>query len=132
MTTTTKHDTITTNDPAEQAALLDVLLVDGALSNLRRWSPGMAGLRMAMALATRPTYVSRRARDLVTELRRVAAGSSQLEPGHKDRRFAAPAWKTNPVLRRAVQAYLATGQTLESLVDGAELDWRSEQRMRFL
>jgi polyhydroxyalkanoate synthase len=132
MTTTTKHDTITTNDPAEQAAPLDVLLVDGALSNLRRWSPGMAGLRMAMALATRPTYVSRRARDLVTELRRVAAGSSQLEPGYKDRRFAAPAWKTNPVLRRAVQAYLATGQTLESLVDGAELDWRSEQRMRFL
>jgi polyhydroxyalkanoate synthase subunit PhaC len=130
--TTTVKDTATSVDAADHAAPLDTLLVDGALRSLRRWSPGIAGLRLAMSLAIRPTLVSRQVRDLVIELGRVGAGSSQLQPGRKDRRFSAPAWNTNPVLRRAVQAYLATGGTLASLVDGADLDWRSGQRMRFL
>jgi polyhydroxyalkanoate synthase len=36
------------------------------------------------------------------------------------------------VLRRILQAYLATGTTLEHLVGIADLDWRDEQRMHFL
>ncbi len=36
------------------------------------------------------------------------------------------------MLRRVVQAYLAAGQTAERLVVDADLDWRDDQRVRFL
>ena len=36
------------------------------------------------------------------------------------------------MLRRLVQAYLATGQAAEDLVADAELDWRDAERVRFL
>ena len=60
------------------------------------------------------------------------AGTSGIGPDTRDRRFADPAWATNPVLRRIVQAYLAAGRTAEQLIADSELDWRDDQRIRFL
>jgi len=43
------------------AAPLDSLLVDAAFSPLRRFNPGMSGIRLAARLASRPRNVGRRA-----------------------------------------------------------------------
>ena len=43
-----------------------------------------------------------------------------------------PRWHDNPFLRRAVQTYLAAGESLQRLLEIAELDQRDELRMRFL
>ncbi|MGH3124551.1 MAG: PHA/PHB synthase family protein, partial [Streptosporangiaceae bacterium] len=83
-------------------------------------------------LARRPRLVTRQAAGLGTELGRIAAGRSAVAASPRDRRFRDPAWKDNPFLRRAVQGYLAAGQSAEALLAGAGLGWRDETRLRFL
>ena len=89
-------------------------------------------LRLAGELARRPGLVSRQAAQLGTELGRIAVGRSTVAADKRDRRFADPAWKDNPLLRRAVQAYLAGAASAEELVAGAELGWRDDTRLKFL
>jgi len=120
-------------DHADHAAApFDAMLTDAALGSIRRWLPGSAGLRFVAALATRPRTVGQRVASLGAELAKVAVGSSEVEPAKGDRRFADPAWAGNPLLHRLVQGYLAAGRTVESLIEDADLDWRSAQRVRFL
>ncbi|MBA2416226.1 MAG: alpha/beta fold hydrolase [Geodermatophilaceae bacterium] len=116
-------------DNADVAAPLDSLFIDAALGPLRRLVPGAAGARMALRLVARPGVVARRAADTAGELAKVAVGRSDLAPGKKDRRFTDPAWSGNPILRRMLQAYLATAATTRALVSDAELDWRDHERM---
>lgn len=116
----------------EHTAPLDVMLTDAALGSLRRFLPGAAGWRLAARLAARPGATVRRSGNLVKDLATIAVGRSELEPSRKDRRFADPAWTGNPVLHRIMQGYLATGSTVHGLLDDADLDWRTDQRMRFL
>jgi polyhydroxyalkanoate synthase subunit PhaC len=118
--------------PDEIAAPLDALLVDAAFGPLRRLAPDLSTAKLAARLATRPEPVLARLRDLVAELARVGAGNSDLAPEPKDRRFTDPAWAGSPVLRRIVQAYLAAGRTVDGLIADAGLDWRDDQRVRFL
>jgi polyhydroxyalkanoate synthase len=117
---------------ADASAPLDVLLTDAALGSVQRWLPGTAGLRLAARLATRPRSTARRTAGLAAELAKVAAGRSGIELPRKDRRFADPAWAGNPLLRRLAQAYLVSGRTAQQLLDDAELDWRSDARLRFV
>ncbi|HSR86219.1 MAG TPA: alpha/beta fold hydrolase [Streptosporangiaceae bacterium] len=123
--------------PAQEAAgdlagALDMLLADGALGVLRRFRPDSAILRLAANLAHRPQLVSQQVALLGAELAQIARGSSELAPNRKDRRFADPAWSENPVLRRVLQSYLAASQAATSLLAGAELDWRDDERLRFV
>ena len=60
------------------AAPLDLLLTDAALGVLNRVNPGGSGLRLAAALAARPRLVAARTRNLLGELARIAAGTSQI------------------------------------------------------
>ena len=92
------------------AAALDMLLAEAALGPGRRFFPDRSALRFARALAGRPDLVAARAESLAGELTRVAGGVSAVAPAAKDRRFADPAWTGNPLLRRVMQAYLATGR----------------------
>ena len=69
------------------AAPLDLLLTDAALGVLNRVNPGGSGLRLAAALAARPLLVASRTRNLLGELTRIAAGTSQIAPSRRDRRF---------------------------------------------
>jgi polyhydroxyalkanoate synthase len=115
----------------EAAAALDMLLTQAALGPSRRFFPGRSALRFARALAGQPDLVASRAGGLVAELARIAGGGSAVAPGAKDRRFADPAWSANPVLRRVMQAYLATGSVALGLVEDVPLDWRDAERMRF-
>jgi poly[(R)-3-hydroxyalkanoate] polymerase subunit PhaC len=117
---------------AEAAGALDLLLSDAALGMLRRFRPDAATLRLAVRLARRPQVVARRARSLAAELGQVAAGKSAITASPRDRRFADPAWRDNPLLKRAVQAYLAAGQAAGALLADAELDWRDNERLSFL
>ena len=121
-----------TDRAADAAGALDLLLTDAALGPLRRMLPGMAGARFAAGLARRPGRLAVRGTDLLREYAHIAAGQSAVAPVKGDRRFADPAWTGNPVLRRLVQAYLATARSAENLVTDAELQWRDEERMRFL
>jgi len=114
------------------AAPLDLLLTDAALGVLNRAVPDGSGLRLAAALAARPGVVAARTRNLLGELTRIAAGTSQVQPSRRDRRFADPGWAGNPLLRRAMQAYLAAAQTAEGLAQDADLDWSDTERVGFM
>jgi polyhydroxyalkanoate synthase len=93
--------------------------------------PARTTLRFAGSLAGRPDVLAKRSRYLVRELGRVAAGRSDVAPNKKDKRFADPAWSGNPLLRRVMQAHIATAQTAAVLVDDAALDWQDDERIRF-
>jgi class II poly(R)-hydroxyalkanoic acid synthase len=114
------------------AGALDLLLADGALGVLRRFRPDGATLRLAVGLARRPQRVAGHAASLGAELARIARGRSQIAPERRDRRFADPAWTQNPLLKRAMQAYLATSQAAEKVLASADLDWRDDERLRFV
>ncbi|HEY2949959.1 MAG TPA: alpha/beta fold hydrolase [Micromonosporaceae bacterium] len=120
-----------TNELADQAAPLDALLVDAALGPMRRLAPNTSTARFAARLARHPRATGRRLGSLTAELARVVAGTSTIAPSKRDRRFADAAWMENPLLRRAVQGYLAAGRTADQLVVDADLDWRDDQRTRF-
>ncbi len=117
---------------AEAAGPLDLLLSDAALGVLRLLRPDMSALRLAAKLARRPRLAGGAMALLTLEFGRIAAGQAAIAPDRRDRRFADPAWTTNPVLKRVLQAYLAAGWTAERLLATAELDWRDNERMKFL
>jgi polyhydroxyalkanoate synthase len=119
-------------EAADAAAALDLLLAVAALGPLRRFMPGRAGIRFATSLARRPHKLACQATSLAGELARVGLGRSTLAPPPRDRRFTDPAWTSNPLLRRLVQAYLAAGQAAEQLLAGADLEWRDTERMTFV
>jgi len=120
----------TTVDAA--TAPLDLLLTDAAIGRLRRLHPGGSGLRLAAALAVRPRLVAGRGRRLLGELARVAAGTSQVQPSRRDRRFADAGWTGNPFLRRVMQAYLATAETAEGVLAEAGLSAADAERIGFV
>jgi polyhydroxyalkanoate synthase subunit PhaC len=119
-------------EAAEEAAALDLLLATAALGPLRRFLPGRAWAGLAARLTRRPDDLARQATWLAGELARIGLGRSSLAPSPRDRRFSDPAWTSNPLLRRLVQAYLAAGQSAERLVAAADLPWRDAQRMTFV
>src|ERR1700733_4611039 len=129
---TPDSDTIRSSAADAAAAPLDLLLTEAAIGALRRVNPGGAGLPLAAALAGRPRLVAGRGRQLLGELGRVAVGRSQVAPARRDRRFADPGWTGNPLLRRAMQAYLAGAQTAEGLVAEAGLEEKDSERVGFV
>src|SRR4051812_37191749 len=122
----------TEEESTDAAAPLDLLLADATSSPLRRFLPGMSGVRFTAALARRPQRVAGRALELTAELAKIAAGRSEIEPHEKDRRFAEEGWAKNPALRRTLQTYLAMGAAARGLVEDAELGWGDGQRMGFI
>lgn len=121
-----------TDEPdVDVATGLDMLLTDGALGPLRRMLPATSGIRMAAKLAGKPVTVTRRAAGLATELARIGVGSSEVAPNPKDKRYADPLWTSNPLLRRLVQAHIATGGAATELVEDAGLNWADHERVQF-
>jgi poly[(R)-3-hydroxyalkanoate] polymerase subunit PhaC len=59
----------------------------------------------------------------------VVAGRSTVEVPQKDRRFADPAWQSNPVQKRLAQGWLALGNAARGYVDGLELDALARTRV---
>src|SRR3954469_2002736 len=120
------------DEATEAATGLDMILVDAARGPLRRLvPPAGTALRLGTALARQPGTVARRTGELARELGRITVGRSELAPGAKDKRWADPAWSGNPMLRRAMQAHLATARTAWELIGDAGLGWRDDERIRF-
>ncbi|HEY1916022.1 MAG TPA: alpha/beta fold hydrolase [Streptosporangiaceae bacterium] len=117
---------------AEAAGALDLLLSDAALGVVRLFRPDTSVLRFAARLARKPKLTGGTAALVGMELGKILAGRSAVTPDRRDRRFADPAWASNPLLKRIMQAYLVAGQGAEGLLAGAELDWRDGERMTFL
>ncbi|MFC7501503.1 PHA/PHB synthase family protein [Nocardioides sp. CPCC 206347] len=108
------------------------LFVDAALGPAAGFTPDRSTAKWVGSLARQPRAVGRRLGGLGGEARRIVAGTSTLSPERGDRRFRDIAWTENPFLKRLVQLYLAGGQTLDQLVDDADLDLRDSKRVRFL
>ena len=126
------HEVDDDADGTDSAAPLDLLLSDAARSPIRRFLPGMSGVRFASHLARRPGKVADRGRDLAAELARITIGRSEVEPHEKDRRFSDEGWAHNPMLKRTLQSYLAAGAAARGLVADADLDWGDDQRIGFI
>ncbi len=117
----------------DAAAPLDLLLADATSSPLRRFLPGMSGVRFTAGLARHPARVARRGVGLAGELAKIGAGRSDIEADEKDRRFSTEeGWAKNPLLRRTLQGYLAAGRAARGLVEDADLGWGDRQRMGFI
>ncbi len=118
---------------AAASSALDVMLTDAAIDDggLRRFIKPTAAVKLAAALARHPDRLASRVGGLCQELARAAAGRSEHVPQRGDRRFADPAWSENWLLRRVLQSYLATVETVDELIDDAQLDWRTERQARF-
>jgi polyhydroxyalkanoate synthase subunit PhaC len=128
----TKLDGQRARGRAEPArAAIEVLLTDASAGEGNRFVRPVAAAKVAAGLARRPLTTTRAAGGLGAELARVASGRSTLRPAKRDRRFADPAWERNWLLRRLLQSYLATGATLDELIDDAGVDWRTERNARF-
>jgi len=119
-------------DNEDVAAPLDSLLVDAAFSPLRRFNPGVSGLRLGASLAARPWMLGRRSAATAVELVKVAGGLSAEAPSPKDRRFTEPAWSESPLLRRLLQAYLVTGRAAKDFVLEADVGWKDRERLSFV
>ena len=116
----------------ELATPLDLLLADATSNPLRRFVPGMSGVRFTATLARHPARVAGRTIGLAAELAKIGVGRSELQPDEKDRRFAEEGWARNPLLKRTLQSYLACGQAARGLVADADLGWGDGQRMGFI
>jgi polyhydroxyalkanoate synthase len=127
-----ESDTLRSEAADAITAPLDLLLTDAAIGMLRRVNPDGSGLRLAAALARRPRLVADRGRGLLAELGRIAAGTSTVEPSRRDRRFADPGWAGNPLLRRAMQGYLAAASAAEGVLADAGLSVGDAERAGFL
>src|ERR1700759_2327765 len=114
------------------AVPLDLLLTRPVFGLAERITPNMSWRRFAINLARQPGVVASRASTLGRELGAIAAGRSEIAPTKGDKRFADPAWRGNPLLRRTMQAYLAANKTVDQLFSDAKLDWRDAERMRFV
>jgi len=99
---------------------------------LRRVNLGGSGLRLAAALAGKPRLVAGRGGQLAAELARIAVGRSQVQPSRRDRRFSDAGWAGNPLLRRAMQAYLAAAESVAGVVADAGLDDADAERVDFV
>jgi len=117
---------------ADDAAPLDVLLVDAAMGPARRFLPDLSTAKWAVSLARRPRTTAHRLGDLGAEAGRILTGASTVGPARGDRRFTDVAWTENPLLKRLVQLYLAGGHTLDELVHDADLAPRDRKRVQFL
>jgi polyhydroxyalkanoate synthase subunit PhaC len=118
-------------DRPEASAPLDLLLTQAALGPARRLFPARSALHLAEALVRKPRAVASRAAGLAGELGQIVTGSSDITPSKRDKRFTDPAWSQNAVLRRLVQAYLATGNAVEGLIGDVPLQWQDSERINF-
>jgi polyhydroxyalkanoate synthase len=110
---------------------LDLLLTSSAVGVADRMMPNTSWSRFALNLARQPRAVASRVASLGGELVSIVEGRSNLAPAKGDKRFADPAWKDNPLLKRTMQGYLATNDTAAQLFSDAHLDWRDAERIRF-
>jgi len=114
-----------------QRSTPDAVLHDVAGGTGPTHPPGLTPAKAALALLSRPDRVARHGLRWAGELGQIVAGRSEVRSEKGDRRFKDTAWRHNPALHRLMQAYVATGTAVDELIDDADLDRRSQARLRF-
>lgn len=105
------------------------VLTSTATKGLAAVLPGKALRRTGMALIREP-------QEAVAHLRRWAMGQAAIAYGVTevapalDRRFADPTWTANPLMKRIALSYLLSCETAMSILDDANIDWRTREKMR--
>jgi polyhydroxyalkanoate synthase len=107
-------------------------LTASPLVGLRPADLGQAATDLLKALLTSPGSSKQHLGQYMKQLGSVVKGDSELMPDPKDRRFVDPAWKSNPVYKRLMQTYLATGKEMTDYIDHSSLDKRGKGRAQFL
>jgi polyhydroxyalkanoate synthase len=112
---------------------LDVMLSDAVVQGggVGTFIKPRAAGRTIAGLARHPRRAVSDVGSFGLELSRVASGRSGAAPARGDRRFGDRAWKDNWLLRRVMQSYLATCETVDRLINDAGLDWQTERQARF-
>jgi polyhydroxyalkanoate synthase len=98
---------------------------------LTRRQLGAALGRLIGRVAIEPGAVVTGGVEAARQLGQVARGRSDVAPAPADKRFADPAWSSNPFYRRLLQAYLVERDALFRLVDEVGLDAKSRERALF-
>ena len=115
------------------AAPLDLLLADATRSPLRRFLPGMSGVRFTASLARRPQRVAGRALGLAAELAKVGVGRSELAAAREGpplrRGGAGPRTRCSGAPCRATSR---SARPRAGWSTDAELGWGDDQRMGFI
>jgi polyhydroxyalkanoate synthase subunit PhaC len=109
----------------------ELVLASAAFRTISDHIPGHELRAMAAALVQHPGPALTPVIDLARQLVPIVLGSDG-QPTSRDRRFADPAWRTNPLLRRIALGYLASCQAVERIVADAEVDWRTKERVKLL
>jgi polyhydroxyalkanoate synthase subunit PhaC len=79
-----------------------------------------------------PGGAAKRCYGLGAEWARIAVDRSTVEPSPRDWRFKNRAWEDHPFYRRLCRSYLAWADAIMAFVDDAGLDWRTDERARFV
>jgi polyhydroxyalkanoate synthase subunit PhaC len=63
----------------------------------------------------------------------VVLGATDVELPERDKRFADPAWRENPLYRRVGQSYVVVSEAMDRLADGPDAggDWRRAAQARY-
>src|SRR5215207_10798325 len=97
--------------------------------------PSIRGLAGGLITAVaRPRALGAETVHLAHDFATILAGTQEFAPAENDRRFADPAWRSNPGYRRIGQNYTAWVAAMTRLVDSYEAagaDWRDVERARF-
>src|SRR5580704_1332975 len=87
---------------------------------------------MLTRAASQPGLIAGQAVEFSTEMMRILAGASEIEPEKGDRRFSDPAWTDNPLYRRWMQTYLAWRAAMRQTAIESSPDWKRTELERFL
>ena len=101
------------------------------LIGIRRRDMATAAGALLKGVASAPRVASRHLGAYVGELRKVVRGDSEIKPDPKDRRFVDPAWQSNFLYRRLMQAHALTQRSLDDFIDQSSLDARNKGRAHF-
>ena len=107
----------------------EAVLANAAVGGFGGLFPSAELGRLAKAMVRSPKPVARRVVDLAARLGQVGIGV-QDQPGARDRRFADRSWAGNPALQRLALGYLATCDAASGILEDADVDWRTRERLR--
>ncbi|MDO9338713.1 MAG: alpha/beta fold hydrolase [Caulobacter sp.] len=82
--------------------------------------------------AGRPVKTIKHVAKFNGELVKILTGKSELEAAARDKRFADPAWRYNPLYKGAMQYYLAVQKGVAGWIDDVEFDELERARANFV
>ncbi len=116
---------------AEEAAIDNANVLNPVIG-LSAADLAKAGASIIGQAIKRPLAGVEQTANLLVENVRILAGTSELAPHPKDRRFADQAFADQPVYRRVAQSWLALERGLRNWVDAAEFEDEDQERARFV